>query len=372
MGDRDMTIRATIRAFEAAQKRHQREAKRRQRELERRAREMAKLSAQEQARLEVETHENAVEVLLSVHKEQADPTDWLSISASLPPVRPLRTSHNEIRARQRSAIASATQRVAPSIEDAILQDDRGHQSSLQAHEADHAEWAKLKDLAHRILSGDAESYIVALRELSPFSELASVGSSLKFTVHSSRLVEAILRTNGRQAIPSEIKSLTTSGKLSVRAMPRARFVEIYQDYVCGCVLRVAREIFALLPIDTFLITATAEALDGNTGQTAERPFLSVAIPRATLNTLNFDLLDPSDAIMAMTHRGDLKASRKSGDFEFITPLSIDDLPCHAVPADTPIPALINTARRLRADLVEQLAALNTSSANATPGIGEVS
>ena len=69
----------------AAQKRQQREAKKRQRELEREAKEMARFSAQEQARLEVETYENAVEVLLSVHKEQSDPVDWLSAAAALPP-----------------------------------------------------------------------------------------------------------------------------------------------------------------------------------------------------------------------------------------------------------------------------------------------
>ena len=41
-------------------------------ELQRRAKEQAKLSALEQARLEVETYENRIDVLLSVHKEQGD------------------------------------------------------------------------------------------------------------------------------------------------------------------------------------------------------------------------------------------------------------------------------------------------------------
>jgi hypothetical protein len=87
-----------------------------------------------------------------------------------------------------------------------------------------------------------------------------------FKVHSPHLIECVLSTNGRQAIPSQVKALTASGKVSVKSMPRVRFVEIYQDYVCGCVLRVARELFALLPVETVLVTASAESLDTSTGQ----------------------------------------------------------------------------------------------------------
>jgi hypothetical protein len=67
-----MGIKANIRALEAARKRELREAQKRQRELERLAKQQVKLSAIEQARLEVETHENRLEVLLSTHKEQID------------------------------------------------------------------------------------------------------------------------------------------------------------------------------------------------------------------------------------------------------------------------------------------------------------
>lgn len=38
-------------------------------------------------------------------------------------------------------------------------------------------------------------------------------------------------------------------KLSVKAMPKGRFHEVYQDYACGCCLRIGREVLALLPVD---------------------------------------------------------------------------------------------------------------------------
>jgi hypothetical protein len=352
-----MTPRSTIRVLEAAQKRYQREPKKRQRELERQTKEMARLSAQEQARLEVETYENEVEMLLSIHKEQTAPTDWFSVAAALPPPQPTRQAHNEFKARQRMAVAGIAKITGPSIEEAQRQDEREHQEALQAYAADREEWEKMSSLARRMLNGETDAYIVAIQELNPFAELAGVGSSIHFTVHTPRLIEIVLSTNGKKAIPAEHKTLTTSGKVSSKTMPKARFIEIYQDYVCGCILRVARELFALLPIDSLLITATVDALDSATGQTSERSFLSVAIPRTTLSGLNFDLLDPSDAILGMTHKGDLKASRKTGDFEFITPLTLSDISRHDVPSDALIPALVVETQQLLAELRKRCDAL---------------
>ena len=357
-----MGWKSTMRAMEAAARRQQREAKKRQRELERQTKEAAKLSAMEQARLEVETYDNALDVLLSVHKEQTDPVDWLSFATSLAPVSPYRQSHQELKTRQCLAINPSHSNTEATIEQARQQDEREYQEAVQTHAAETAEWAQLSGLARRVLQGEPNAYIEAIEKLSPFTELAGIGSSLHFTVHNQRLMEVILTTNGRQAIPTEVKTLTSSGKVSVKAMPKPRFMEIYQDYICGCVLRVARELFALLPIETLLISASAETLDTTTGKTVERPFLSVAIPRTTLNDLNFDLLDPSDSVLSMNHRGDLKASRKIGDFDPITPLPVSDLDQHVAPANSDFNAVFSTAKRLRSDLAIQCESFTPQSA----------
>lgn len=356
-------MKATMRAIEAAERRQQRDAKKRERELERQAKEMAKLSALEQARLEMETYENALEVLLSVHKEQAETFDWLSFATALPPVPPRRQSHNELKARQRLAVSPSRPGADLTLEQAQHQDESEYQTELQKYNSLKDEWTKMRSLASRVLQGDAVGYIEAIEELSPFTELSGIGSSLQFTIHNARLVEVVLSTNGRKAIPAEVKSLTASGKVSIKSMPKPQFIDIYQDYICGCVLRVARELFALLPIEMLLISASAEAIDTINGQTVERPFLSVAIPRVILKMFDFDKLDPSDSIMSLTHRGDLKASRKTGDFEFITPLTVSDLSQES-PANMDLKSLIAAAQRLRADLAAQCAALNPEPAEA--------
>jgi hypothetical protein len=337
--------------MEAEQRRQQRDAQRRLRELERQTKEQAKLSAIEQARLEVDIFANQLEVLLSVHKQQGETWDWTAIAASLPPVCPQRNSRNEQRARQRVAMVPAQERNAANalIEQARLRDDEEFQHASQAHSEQVAEWEKLKSLARRILAGEHKAFTETLVELNPFAEMSDLGSAIHFTVHTAKLVECGLKVNGRQAIPAELKTLTASGKVSVKPMPKGRFHEIYQDYACGCVLRVARELFALFPVDTILVTASVDTPDTSTGRVREQPVLSVAFPRAFAGRLDFAQLDPSDAIETFQHRGDFKATRKTETFQPIVPLTPADISPAAI-EDLGFHDLLLSIQKLREQL----------------------
>ncbi|MCI0747261.1 MAG: TerB family tellurite resistance protein [Verrucomicrobia subdivision 3 bacterium] len=273
------------------------------------------------------------------------------VSNTPPPVEPVRGNRHEAEVEVRRAAynpgffdklfgKAKKQAAAFEVESYMAKDrdEREFQAAWTQYQRDHAEWENEKALAASVLAGDHDAYVRVLRELSPFAELSELGSSLNFRIHTPQLMEALVKVNGEQAIPSAIKSLISSGKVSTKAMPKGRFHEIYQDYVCGCVLRVGRELFALLPVETIIVTALADLFDSRTGRTAEQPILSVAMPRGVLRKLNFNLLDPSDAMENFLHRGDFKASRKAGAFVPITPLAPADLetpPISIAPATVP-------------------------------------
>jgi hypothetical protein len=135
--------------------------------------------------------------------------------------------------------------------------------------------------------------------------------------------------NSKEVIPSDVKRLSKSGRLSVKRMSKSRFYELYQDYVCGCVLRIARELFALLPIEMVIVNAVVNALETRSGYlekqpsyVGEQPILSVAIPRKMLEELNFEALDPSDSMSNFAHR---MAFKKTQGFGTVEALSAPDL-----------------------------------------------
>jgi hypothetical protein len=293
----------------AEQRREERAARKRQLDIQRMLKEQAKLSVLEQARLEVESFENTIEVLLSVHREANPRFDWMALVSSLSPHQ---------RADQDAA----------------------------DYEQQYAGWEKMRALARGVLAGDAGAYRDALSELSNFGELSDLGSSIAFRVEDSKIINCELHVSGDDAIPKEVKSLTSAGKLSVKPMARMRFHELYQDYVCGCILRVAREVFALLPVELVIVTAMVPSVQSSTGQDIDIPVLSVAMPREVIERLDYARLDPSDSMENFAHRGDVMASRKSGDFLAIVPLTSIDIDS-TFPSKLPFDAVLKQVREMR-------------------------
>lgn len=317
---------AEIRRREAAVRREEREEKKRQRELERRRKEQAKLSALDQARLEVESYENELEVLLSVHRDQSEPVDWRAFASALPRHLPLKLARHELAAQLEAATSPLLQENERSaLEEARMRDEQEHQTSIADHARESAESDAIHELARRVLRGESRAYTEAVARFSALGEMANLGSSIHLTVHNAQFVKCDLNVNGREIVPPNTKSLSAAGKVVVKAMPKAQFHELYQDYVCSCVLRVARELFALLPIELVLITATVDGIDMQTGHPAKLPVLSLAAPRSVIETLRFGKLDPSDSLVNFQHRGEVMASRKSGAFVPIGPLSPSDI-----------------------------------------------
>jgi hypothetical protein len=369
-----MLSKADIRAFQAAHRRNEREAQKRKRELDRTNKEQEKLSAMEQAQFEVRMFENQLEILLSLHKERGDAWDWASLAAAIAPPPPAKRTYYQSRAQQRAVISMDPERDGSRINimEAQARDDAIYKEALLSHAKEGARSAQLQLLACEIVAGSASAYRDALAELNPFEEIFLLGSALQFTVHDQELIECTLKTNGNEVLPREQKALTSTGKLAVKAMPKNRYHALHQDYLCSCVLRVAREVFSLLPVKMLLLTAISHAVDTSTGQIVEKPVLSVAISREKFAGLDFDRLDPSDSMEVFTRRGDLKAARKSEGFQEIVPLTAQDLDQEGMPATSSVDVLLEMALTLRESIRKQSDSISRIQSPPKVGIGSAS
>lgn len=340
--------RPSVRGPQATARQVEREARRRLRDLQRQVRETAKLSALAAARLEVEEYESRLDVILSVHKECSDRWDWMAIATSLPPPCPRRQNLNATKAQlQDDSEAHAR---------AVFMDKSAYERELKSHAEQLAEWREMQAIARSILAGDTTAYHEALERWGALDELAEFGATARVTIHNARVVECHVTVDAQQAIPVEVKSLTSSGKVSVKPMPKSRRHELYQDYVCSCVLRVAREACALLPVDTVIATATTEVRDPSTGRPLARPVLSAAIERVALDQLDFEHIDPSEAMAQVPHRGSALASRESGEFEVVTPITSSDVAPDLAYIGG-LEALVAAVRAVREHVREELSVL---------------
>lgn len=327
-----MGWKGTLRALAAAQARSQRESVRRQNELHRQINHASKMQEMQQAEYEYQLYENYVDILSSIHKDCGNVWNWNEISISEPPSKPDKSSEYERKAQAEfdtykpsisdkllKRVAEKQAELANAIEEGKNKDEEEYQSALKQYEQDNIEWENTCKLASRILSGDVEAYVEAIKQIQPFKEITQLGSNLTIHAEDSRIIEATLQVKGENVIPGEVKSLTKGGKLSVRKISTTKFYELYQDYVCGAVIRVARELFALLPVEMVINTAVGEILNPATGHTDEHPILSVAISRKTMDKLNFEMLDPSDSLVNFVHNIKFQKAKGFSPVEKILP-----------------------------------------------------
>ena len=152
------------------------------------------------------------------------------------------------------------------------------------------------DVARRINKQDIDTYFEVIDEFRPLDDLLEFGSGFEFFIEEPNWIEVDFDVNTDSVVPKEIKSLTKTGKVSTKQMTKSKYFDIQQDYICSCTLRIARDMFALIPIDYIVINALDYKLDTSTGQYNKEVLLSVKIDKNKLLHLNMDLIDPSDSM----------------------------------------------------------------------------
>lgn len=178
-----------------------------------------------------------------------------------------------------------------------------HQNYLQEKENYH----KMIDIAKGVIEKDKQSYTYALNFFKPFEDLKDYGSDISFNLNDNSIVVNFF-VHGEDVIPKTTKKVLRKGlEVKEEPIPTSRFNEIYQDYVCSCILRIAKEIFQLLPnFENVKINAKGSIINSSTGNYEEKTIVSSIINQLKLNELNFDLLDPSDSILNFEHRMEFK------------------------------------------------------------------
>ena len=330
-----MGWRGALRSMEAAARRAERDARRQHNELLRQQKQLQRMAEREQAAFEVQLYENRIDLLRSIHKECGTTWDWPAVYSAPPPTAPARSHTREQNAQLEldsfeprfwdklfRRVESKKQVLSSAVNQARDADASEYQEALTRHQREMADWQLRREIARRVMARDIQAFKEVIEEIGPFSEISDLGSGVAFQFQNTEIIDVTLTINGQDVIPNETKGLLQSGKLSVKKMPQGQFYELYQDYICGCVLRVAREIFALLPFETAIVTAVGEVVNTRTGHLEEQPLLSVAIPRRTLSRLNLETIDPSDSMKNFVHRMDFKKNRGFMIVERVDPTSL--------------------------------------------------
>lgn len=121
-------------------------------------------------------------------------------------------------------------------------------------------WIFLKGISHRILSGDIDAYLETIERMRPVDDLLDYGSQFEFGTDSPKSMEVEFQINQHNDMISDV---TNS--------------ELYNEYVAACTIRVARDLFALLPVRYVVVHA----------QSGEKSVLEAEFDKSVMQGIDF-------------------------------------------------------------------------------------
>lgn len=313
-----VTINGFIRSYGAAVRRAERNQQRKTREAAKLFKEQQKQHEFHNAAQAVKEWNDYVQILKSIHKAASEKIDWPEIKNEAKPVEPRYLNAKEIMAQQRvdnfkpnffDKIFGASKRKIANLKNQVVQaksrDEKDYETALNEYKVRLTDWVELQDIATGIDVKSTESYLAAIKYFEPFADISELGSQIKFSFEQNH-IEIDLDTNSIDIIPDYELRQTSTGKLSKKSMSKTNFYELYQDHICSCVLRIAREVFAYLPIDFAIINALSEMVDSQSGHLEKKVILSIKVLPETIDKLNLELIDPSDSMRNFIHNMNFK------------------------------------------------------------------
>lgn len=107
-------------------------------------------------------------------------------------------------------------------------------------------WKFLKSISRKVLSGDIDTYLEIIEKMRPVDDLLDYGSDFEFGTDNSNSMEVEFRINEYNMLPD------------ATIVGAETYEQIFKEYVCACSIRVARDLFALLPVKYVIVYAKKE------------------------------------------------------------------------------------------------------------------
>jgi hypothetical protein len=110
-------------------------------------------------------------------------------------------------------------------------------------------------------------------------------------------------------------------KLSVKEMSQTAVQKLYAQHIHSIAFRLIGEAFGMLPsVQVVTLSGYSQRRDKATGHVQDEYLLSVSVPRAAWEALNFKALEGLDVVEALGRLGVRREMSKTGIFKAVQPL----------------------------------------------------
>jgi hypothetical protein len=93
-------------------------------------------------------------------------------------------------------------------------------------------------------------------------------------------------------------------------MAKSKYNELFQNHICSLAIRVARDVFAYLPLKYARVNINTQMINSETGHVEDKIILSVVFSPTTIAPLNLNLIHPPQSMNNFVHN--MKFSKLQG------------------------------------------------------------
>jgi len=165
------------------------------------------------------------------------------------------------------------------VADQVIDWKKVSESPVAPEGYDQRKWAYFYSLAPDVLGGDIDTYLKLIYEVNPLDDLIDYGDNFEFGTDDPNRMEVEFVIN--DALLEE----------SRESMSARDFNLLLQDFVCSMALRIARDVFALLPVKNTVVHVVMGDSD----------IFSADFDRDSMDKIRFEYIDASNTATQFRH-----------------------------------------------------------------------
>lgn len=213
-------------------------------------------------------------------------------------IRPaVREYEQKLKDRQKRAMEKSNAQDLSELESYIRQITGLHHETI-----DKIDWAvqtrpEAKQVYEKMRAGDDGTLMKVIKSQQTLTGIHKLGRGLGFTVENG-LIHAILALHNRSIVPDFHLKYMPSGKLTEVKMPREKSLKLYRAYASSAAIKVASDLFRLVPSRHLVVTAIAPCQVADSEYDEEWPVLSVNFLRKDVMDMDMPNVEPVAALRA--------------------------------------------------------------------------
>lgn len=250
------------------------------------------------AKKAIKEYEYLMFIIKNIHKFSAEIVDWNNVKQIAEPFNINDLGPNATLEKQK------IDEYEPSIIEKTFKSklEKKHEyfkskmiDAMKKDEDIHNSWRSLIDLSNLILKGHINSYFKAIMLISPFEDLLDLGIDFEFGTDDPNIMHVEYVIDSSKIIPY-YKLSAKMGVLNKANFDREEYNLLIRDYVISCAIRIARDLFAIIPIDKASVHIVDHKFNIKTRQSEKITAFSINIDKKNLESIDIELNSPINII----------------------------------------------------------------------------